>query len=121
MHDQEHAATAGRGTSLLSQSAAQKAQSPGATGPHAAQTKPTNGAIIRFSGLSGNPTGHEFEPGEFRHLRARFAKRGYSLQRVYRAGDGRASFHIMRSSKTNVLSHPHDVRAFLAQVEGAPV
>lgn len=101
--------------------AGQKSESPAATGLHADQTTTNTGRIIRFSGLSGNPTGHEFEPGEFRHLRARFAKRGYSLQRVYRAGDGRASFHIMRSSKTCVLSHPHDVRAFLVQVEGAPV
>jgi hypothetical protein len=56
---------------------------------------------------------------EFETLRARFARRGYSLQRFYRAVDGRVTFHIMRSSKTCVLSHPHDVRAFLAQVEEA--
>jgi hypothetical protein len=56
---------------------------------------------------------------EFDTLRARFARRGYSLQRVYRAADGRVTFHIMRSSKTCVLSHPHDVRAFLTQVEEA--
>lgn len=100
---------------------AHKSESPAATGLHAEQTKSQDAHIIGLVRSVCNPTGHEFEPGEFRHLRARFAKRGYSLQRVYRAGDGRASFHIMRSSKTNVLSHPHDVRAFLAQVEGAPV
>jgi hypothetical protein len=56
---------------------------------------------------------------EFETLRARFARKGYGLQRVYRACDGRVTFHIMRGSKTCVLSHPHDVRAFLTQVEEA--
>jgi hypothetical protein len=55
---------------------------------------------------------------EFDTLRARFARQGYTLQRVYRAADGRVSYHIMRRSKTCILSHPHDVRAFLTQVEG---
>jgi hypothetical protein len=58
---------------------------------------------------------------EFDTLRARFARRGYSLERVYRAADGRVTFHIERRSKTCILSHPHDVRAFLTQVEGAQV
>lgn len=58
---------------------------------------------------------------EFETLRARYARRGYSLQLIYRAADGRANFHIMRSSKTCVLSHLHDVRAYLVQIEEAPV
>ena len=96
----------------------QKSESPAATGLYAERTKKDNNMIFITNGQAVNPTGHEFEPGEFRQLQARFAKRGYILQRVYRAGDGRASFHIMRSSKTCVLSHPHDVRAYLVQVEG---
>lgn len=58
---------------------------------------------------------------EFDTLRARFARRGYTLQRVYRAGDDRPTFHAARTTQTRVFSHPHDVGAFLAVVEGAAV
>lgn len=57
----------------------------------------------------------------FDALRARFAKRGYQLHRVYRAHDGRATCHARRWAQTRVFSHPHDLSAFLAVVEGAPV
>lgn len=58
---------------------------------------------------------------EFDTLCARFARRGYTLQHVYRAGDGRPTFHATRTAQTRVFSHPHDVGAFLAVVEGAAV
>jgi hypothetical protein len=58
---------------------------------------------------------------EFDTLRARFARRGYRLQRVFRAGDGRPTYHASRTTQTRVFSHPHDVGAFLAVVEGLPV
>lgn len=58
---------------------------------------------------------------EFDTLRARFERRGYTLQRVYRAGDDRPTFHAARTAQTRVFSHPHDVGAFLAVVEGAAV
>lgn len=102
-------------------SAAHKSESPAATGLNAEQTNSKHTSIIRHAGEAGNPAGNALPLEEFRQLRARFAKRGYSLQRVYRADDGRASFHIMRSSKTCVLSHPHDVRAYLAQIEESPL
>jgi hypothetical protein len=59
------------------------------------------------------------ERKEFETLRARFARRGYVLQRVYRADDGRPTYHASRTSQTRVFSHPHDLGAFLAVVEGA--
>jgi len=55
---------------------------------------------------------------DFDTLRARFAKRGYRLQRVYRAGDGRPTYNASRGFGTRVLSHPHDVLALLSVVEG---
>lgn len=58
---------------------------------------------------------------EFDTLRARFARRGYVLQRVFRAGDGRPSYHVGRNTQTRVFSHPHDLAGFLAVVEGLPV
>lgn len=58
---------------------------------------------------------------EFETLRARFACRGYTLQRVFRAADGHPTYHVSRNTQTRVYSHPHDVRAFLAVAEGAPV
>lgn len=57
---------------------------------------------------------------EFNTLRTRFAKRGYRLQRVYRAGDGRPTYQASRCFGTRVLSHPHDVLALLSVVEGVP-
>lgn len=95
----------------------QKAQSPGATGLYAEPIKTTNERILAPDESAVNYAGHTFDRGEFRILRDRFEKRGYALQRVYRADDGRVSYHIMRSSKICVLSHPHDVRAFLTVVE----
>lgn len=96
----------------------QKSESPAATGLYAEQTKTTNERILAPDESAVNFTGHTFERGEFRILRNRFEKRGYSLQRVHRADDGRIGYHIMHRSKTCVLSHPHDVRAFLSAVEG---
>lgn len=58
---------------------------------------------------------------EFDTLRNRFARRGYSLQRVYRADDGRVSYHARRSFQAHIFSHPHDLIGFLTVVEGAPV
>ena len=58
---------------------------------------------------------------EFDTLRARFARRGYVLTRVYRADDGRVTYHITRNTQTRIYSHPHDLAAFLAVAEGRPV
>jgi hypothetical protein len=58
---------------------------------------------------------------EFDTLRTRFAHRGYTLQRVYRAGDGHPTYHASRTAQTHIFSHPHDVGAFLAVVEGSAV
>jgi hypothetical protein len=54
-------------------------------------------------------------------LRDRFARRGYTLQRVYRAGDGYPTYHASRTAQTHIFSHSHDVGAFLAVVEGSAV
>lgn len=99
----------------------QKSESPAATGLFADQTNSDSTAILIPHGSAVNPTGHAFDQGEFRQLRSRFALRGYTLQRVYRAHDGRTTFHIMRGARCRVLSHPHDVRAYLAVIEGALV
>ncbi len=58
---------------------------------------------------------------EFDTLRARFARRGYVLTRVYRADDGRVTYHNTRNTQTRIYSHPHDVGGFLAVAEGMPV
>ena len=58
---------------------------------------------------------------DFSSLQARFAIRGYALQRVFRAGDLRPSYHARRWGQTFVFGHPHDLSAFLAMVEGRPL
>jgi hypothetical protein len=58
---------------------------------------------------------------EFETLRARFALRRYLLQRVFRADDGRVTYHVTRNAQTRVYSAPHDLVGFLAVVEGRPV
>lgn len=64
---------------------------------------------------------HTMDRKEFDTLRARFACRRYVLQRVYRADDGRVTYHVSRNTQTRVFSHPHDLAGFLAVVEGLPV
>jgi hypothetical protein len=54
-------------------------------------------------------------------LSARFALRGYVLQRVRRADDERVAYHVNRNTQTRVFSHPHDLAGFLAVVEGSTV
>lgn len=61
------------------------------------------------------------DPKEFDTLRARFALRAYTLQRVYRADDGRVSYHVTRNTLTRIFSHPHDLAGFLAVAEAMPV
>ena len=58
---------------------------------------------------------------EFDTLRARFARRGFALSRVFRSDDGRPTYHVARFTQTRVFSHPHDLGAYLAVVEGCPV
>lgn len=58
---------------------------------------------------------------DFDTLRARFARRGYVLERVFRAGDGWPAYHVTRNTQTRIYSHPHDLAAFLAVAEGMPV
>jgi hypothetical protein len=57
----------------------------------------------------------------FETLRARFARRRYVLRRVYRAEDGRVTYHVTRNTQTRIYSHPHDLAGFLAVVEDSPV
>ena len=64
---------------------------------------------------------HTMDRKEFDTLRARFARRGYVLQRVRRADDGRVTYQVTRNTQTRVFSHPHDLAGFLAMVEGLPV
>lgn len=61
------------------------------------------------------------ERKEFNTLVARFALRGYALHRVYRADDGRPTYHATRFARTRVFSHPFDLAGFLAVVEGSPL
>jgi hypothetical protein len=91
---------------------AHKSESPAATGLHAEQTKPTRPAIVDAPPLARN---------EFDDLRGRFARRGWWLQRVRRADDGRTTYHLTRNTQTRVFGHPHDLAGFLAVVEGSPV
>lgn len=65
--------------------------------------------------------GQHMDHKEFDTLRARFARRGYVLQRVYRAGDARPTYHATRWAQTRVYSQPHDLASFLSVVEGLPV
>ena len=58
---------------------------------------------------------------DFDDLRGRFARRGWWLQRVRRADDGRTTYHLTRNTQTRVFGHPHDLAGFLAVVEGSPV
>lgn len=64
---------------------------------------------------------HTMDRKEFETLRARFARRGYVLQRVFRAEDGRVTYHVTRNTHTRVYSHPHDLAGLLAVVEGLPL
>jgi hypothetical protein len=64
---------------------------------------------------------HTIDRKTFEVLRARFARRRYVLQRVFRADDGRVTYHVARNTQTRIFSHPHDVAGFLAVVEGQPV
>jgi hypothetical protein len=58
---------------------------------------------------------------EFDTLGARFAMRGYVLQRVRRTDDERLTYHVKRNTQTRVFSHPHDLVSYLAVVEGSRV
>ena len=55
----------------------------------------------------------------FATLEALFALRGYSLRRSHRADDGRITYFVELWTQARVFSHPHDVRAYLAQIGGA--
>jgi len=91
---------------------AHKSESPAATGLFAEQTETDNTTILGPQALDRN---------ELNALRTRFALRRYVLQRVRRADDGRATYHVTRNTQTRVFSHPHDLAGFLAVVEGLPV
>ena len=76
------------------------------TSATASETKRT--AILKPQGI---------ERKEFNTLVARFALRGYALSRVYRADDGRPTYHVTLTTRTHVFSHPFDLAAFLAVAE----
>jgi hypothetical protein len=59
----------------------------------------------------------DFERNELDVLCARFARKGFSLQRVYLTGDGHASFHVSRNSHALVFGHANDVRRCLSDKE----
>ncbi len=58
---------------------------------------------------------------ELEMLRARFARRGYTFQRVYRTDAKHPTYHVTRTACTRVFSDPFDVGVFLAEVEESPV
>ena len=51
-------------------------------------------------------------------MQARFALRGYVLNRAYRVPDGRITYMVDRGEQRRAFSHLHDVQAFLNQVTG---
>lgn len=54
-------------------------------------------------------------------MRTRFAKRGYSLQRVFRVGVDQPTYHVTRNTHTRIFNNPHDLASFLAVAEAMPV
>ena len=58
---------------------------------------------------------------EFATLQARFARRGYELQRVFLVGTNGPTYHVSRNTQSRIFSHPHDLAGYLAMVEGLPV
>lgn len=58
---------------------------------------------------------------EFATLQARFARRGYELQRVFLVGTKWPTYHVSRNTQSRIFSHPHDLAGYLAVVEGMPV
>ena len=89
--------------------APQKAQSPGATGQSADETKDT--AIF----APAEPADKQFAT-----LQAQFAMLGHSLTRSHRADDGRITYTVSRWGQSRAFGHWHDVRAFLVQIGGRP-
>ena len=89
--------------------APQKAQSPGATGQSADETKDT--AIFAPAGPADK---------SFAKMRAMFALRGHCLTRSHRADDGRITYTVSRWGQSRVFSHWHDVCAFLLQIGERP-
>lgn len=54
---------------------------------------------------------------EFDLLRARFASKGYTMQRVYLVGNDRPSYHVTRTAHTRIFRSCQDLRSFLAEKE----
>lgn len=87
-----------------------KSESPAGIGLRTEHTKSTYAGILEPQAMDRK---------EFDNLRDRFARRRYVLQRVYRADDGRVTYHVTRNTQTRIYSHPHDLAGFLAVVEGS--
>ena len=89
-----------------------KSESPAGTGLRTEHTKSNHAEILEPQAMDRKALDT---------MRARFARRGYMLQRVYRADDGRVTYHVTRNTQTRIYSHAHDLAGFLAVVEGLPV
>lgn len=87
--------------------APQKAQSPGATGQSADETKDT--AIFAPAEPADKP---------FATVQAAFALRGHSLTRSRRADDARITYTVSRWGQSRAFSHWNDVCAFYVQIGG---
>ena len=55
----------------------------------------------------------------FATMAAKFAIKGHTLQKQYRADDGRVSYLVSRWGQSRVFADWHDVVGFLAQIGGA--
>ena len=55
----------------------------------------------------------------FTNIQAQFALKGHTLQKQYRADDGRVSYLVSRWGQSRVFADWHDVVGFLAQIGGA--
>lgn len=89
-------------------SAAHKSECPAATGQDAKQI--TDSAIVAPN--------RETEKS-FATMAAQFALKGHTLQRSYRADDGRVTYLVGRWGQCRAFGHWHDVQAFLTQTGGA--
>jgi len=85
----------------------QKSESPAATGQ--TQEKSTDTAIV----ASQAPTNKEYWTAQ-----AKFALRAHTLNRSYRAEDGRVTYIVGRWTHSRAFSHWHDVEAYLKQIGG---
>ena len=54
----------------------------------------------------------------FATMAAKFAIKGHTLQKQYRADDGRVSYLVSRWGQSRTFTNLHDVQAFMTQIGG---